>query len=33
MFQNGNYDPVQSLSYFHPNISKDEALVKLKQGR
>ncbi|XP_052279631.1 ras GTPase-activating protein 1-like isoform X4 [Dreissena polymorpha] len=27
---NGNIDPVESLPYFHPNITKDEAVKKLR---
>ena len=32
-FQNGHIDPVRSLPYFHGNITKDEAVAKLKQGK
>ncbi|XP_053405598.1 ras GTPase-activating protein 1-like [Mercenaria mercenaria] len=29
---NGNLDPVESLPYFHPKITKDEAVSKLRQA-
>lgn len=31
--QNGNIDPVESLSYFHPNITKEDAVQRLGQGK
>ena len=31
-FQNDRIDPVRSLPYFHGDITKDEAVSKLKQG-
>jgi len=33
VLKNGNIDPVESLPYFHPNITKDEAVEKLRQGK
>jgi hypothetical protein len=27
-FQNGNIDPDESLNYFHPNVTKEDAVEK-----
>jgi hypothetical protein len=31
-FQNGNIDPDESLNYFHANVTKEDAVDKLRQG-